>query len=126
VPTPEQISTLDRAYRCFNDRRIDEVLALLTDDVEWPDVGNGAVLHGRDAVRPYWEAQFAVASPRVDPVEYVDAADDVVAVVDQRVDGLDGATLVPVHVVYHRYSFGAGGRVRRMVVFTEEADALGG
>ena len=112
---------LDRAYRLFNERRVEEALGLMTENVEWPDVANGAAPR-RDAVRPYWETQFAAASPTVVPVRYLDAGDDVVAVVDRRVDALDGTPLVPAHVVYHRYSF-AGELVRRMTVHQDEADA---
>jgi ketosteroid isomerase-like protein len=120
-----QTDLLTSAYQLFNERRIDDALALMTDDVAWPDVANGAVLHGRGAVRPYWEAQFRTASPIVTPTRFIEAGDDVIAVVEQRVDTLDGETLVPLHEVFHRYSFGAG-RVSRMVVFATEAEALRG
>src|SRR5580693_3569956 len=66
----DRVTLLRRAYRLFNDRRIDELLALMTDDVAWPDVANGRVLRGKEAVRSYWEAQFAVANPQVDPIEF--------------------------------------------------------
>ena len=118
----ERIALLDLAYQCFDERRTDDALALMTEDVEWPDVANGAVLHGREPVRQYWEAQLAVARPNVLPTGYLEAGDDLIAVVDQRVDGLDGATLVPTRVVYHRYTF-LDGLVRRMVVFDSEAEA---
>jgi len=80
------------------------------------------VLHGREGVRPYWMAQFALGSPVVVPARYIDAGDDVVAVVKQRVDDLDGKPLVSEHVVYHRYSF-AGDRIRRMTVHGDEGEA---
>src|SRR5450755_736887 len=57
--TPEGL--LRRAYRLFNERRIDALLELMTEGVEWPNVASGTVLHGREAIRPYWEAQFAAA-----------------------------------------------------------------
>ena len=77
----------------------------------------------KGAVRRYWEAQLAVARPNVVPTRYLEAGDDVVAVEDLHVDGLDGTTLVPTHVVYHRYTF-LEGLVRRMVVSDIEAEAL--
>lgn len=97
----------------------------MIEDVEWPDVANAAVLHGREAVRRYWEGQLAVARPHVVPTRYLEAGDDLVAVEDQRVDGLDGTALVPPHVVYHRYTF-LDGPVRRMAVFDTEAEARDG
>lgn len=42
----ERSSTLDRAYVLFNERRIDQLLALMVDDVRWPDVANGVELKG--------------------------------------------------------------------------------
>ena len=123
MPIAEHIALLDLAYRCFDEQRIDDALALMAEDVEWPAVANGTVLPGREAVRRYWEAQLAVARPNVVPTQYLDAGNDVVAVVDQRVDGLDGITLVPTHVVHHRYTF-RDSLVRRMVVFDTEAEAL--
>src|ERR1051326_8660890 len=93
VVAAKQEAVLRQAYRLFNDRQIDDLLALMTDDVEWPDVANGAVLHGKDEIRPYWEGQFAVADPRVVPIEFMPAGDDVVVVVDQRVLDLQGQSL---------------------------------
>jgi ketosteroid isomerase-like protein len=124
VASDEETSELllRRAYRLFNERRIDALLALMTEDVEWPDVAGGTVLHGREAIRPYWEAQFAATDPRVDPTEFRQIGDDLVAVVDQRV--LDGqGRVVAAGVVYHRYTFTLG-RVSRMVVFTSPEEAF--
>jgi ketosteroid isomerase-like protein len=81
-PADEQVALLRRAYRLFNDRQVDQLLALMTEDVEWPDVAGNAVLHGKEAIRPYWEAQFAVAEPQVNPTEFRPIGDDLVAVVD--------------------------------------------
>ena len=119
----EREDLLRRAYRLFNERRVDDLLAMMTDDVEWPDVANGAVLRGQEAVRPYWEAQFAVADPRVEPTGFVEAGDDLVAVVDQRVFDLRGQLLSPPAIVYHRYAF-AGDLVRRMAAFPGRDEAL--
>lgn len=113
-----QVEVVRRAYRLFGARRVDDLLAMMTDDVEWPDVANAAVLHGRDAIRPYWEAQFAQADPRVELIEVRESGDDLVAVVDQCVLGHDGQVLVPSTVVHHRYTF-RGNLVRRMVVLTD-------
>src|SRR5256714_4663652 len=94
----------------------------MTDDVEWPDVANGAVLHGKDEIRLYWEGQFAVADPRVVPMDFIRAGDDVLAVVDQRVLDFQGQTLAGPTVVFHRYTF-AGDFVRRMVAFADREAA---
>jgi ketosteroid isomerase-like protein len=122
VVDAQRQALLKHAYRLFNDRQIDALFALMTDDVEWPDVANGAVLHGKDEIRPYWEGQFRVADPRVVPIDFIQAGDDVVAVVDQRVLDFNGQTLAGPTVVFHRYTF-AGDLVRRMVVFVDREAA---
>jgi ketosteroid isomerase-like protein len=116
------MALLRRAYRLFNDRHVDQLLALMTEDVEWPDVAGHAVLHGKDAIRPSWEAQFAVAEPGVNPTEFRAIGDDVVAVVDQRVFDKQGALLAE-DVVYHRYSFTSRLVSRMVVVSPTEAGA---
>jgi hypothetical protein len=117
------VELLEAAYPLFDAREVEALLLLLTEDVEWPDVAGGTVLHGRDAVRRYWQAQLAAAAPRVRPLEYVAVGDDVVAVVEQRVDDHQGRPLVPSTTVFHRYSF-AGDLVRRMVVLRERETAV--
>jgi hypothetical protein len=47
VDGAERIIFLERAYCRFNERRIDDLLAMMTDDVQWPDVANGTVLEGK-------------------------------------------------------------------------------
>ena len=101
METSAKVALLERAYRLFNAREIDALLALMTDDIEWPDVANGAVLHAKEAIRPYWEGQFAVADPHVEPTDFIEAGDDLVAVVDQRILDLQGRPLAPPSVVYH-------------------------
>jgi ketosteroid isomerase-like protein len=121
----ERTALLQRAYQLFNDRDIDALLEMMTDDVEWPDVANSTMLHDKAAIRTYWEGQFAAADPRVSPTEFLAAGDDVVAVVEQHLADLEGRLLAPQATVFHRYAF-EGDRVRRMVVFTELDEALAG
>jgi ketosteroid isomerase-like protein len=123
--TDERVDLLQKAYGLFNRRDVDALLAMMTDDVEWPDVANAAVLHGKPAIRSYWEAQFAAADPRVTPTAFLAASDGaVVAVVEQQVFDHVGQTLAPPARVYHRYSF-SGPLVRRMEAFASETDAIG-
>jgi hypothetical protein len=123
VEANDRVALLERAYRFFNDRDIDGLFTMLTDDVDWPDVANGAVLHGKEAIRPYWEGQFAVADPRVTPTAFIPAGDDLVAVIDQRILDLHGQSLVPPAVVFHRYTF-SGDLISRMVVFADREEAV--
>jgi hypothetical protein len=123
VDSAEKVASLERAYRLFNDRRIDDLLAMMIDDVRWPDVAHGIVLKGKAAIRQYWEAQFAVAAPQVVPIEFVEVDDDLVAVIDQRIFDLLGNLLVEPAVVFHRYSFTTG-LISRMTVFGRREEAM--
>lgn len=121
----ERIDLLRDAYRHFNARDLDALLDLLTDDVEWPDVAGGTVLRDKGAIRAYWEGQLAVASPHVEPLDFLDAGADLVVAVDQRVTDHGGELLGPPAVVFHRYTF-VDDRVRRMVVYPDRDTALAG
>jgi ketosteroid isomerase-like protein len=115
---------LERAYQLFNARDVDTLLTMMTDDVEWPDVARSAVLHGKAAVRSYWESQFEATSPHVEPIDFLLATDgSVVVVVDQQVNDLDGQPIIPRGEVYHRYAFN-GLLVRRMTVFSDMTAAV--
>lgn len=98
------------AYRRFNGRDVDGLLSMMTDDVEWPDVPNQAVLRSKDAIRQYWLGEFAVTDPQMVPTEFVPGAaeDEIVAVVEQEVRDLSGAVLVDRREMRHRYSFRDG------------------
>jgi ketosteroid isomerase-like protein len=123
VDIDDKVAFLELAYQRFNERDVDALLAMLTDDVEWPDVARAAVLRGSRAVRPYWEAQFAGADPRVTPTAFIPTGEDVVAVVDQQIFDLDGRPLGHPTVVYHRYSF-RGDLVSRMRVFSDRNESV--
>lgn len=83
-----------RLYDCFNARDIDGVLALSTPDVAWANGMDGGHVHGHDALRDYWTRQWAVVSPRVEPLAFDQDPDGAVVVeVIQTVRDLDGRPL---------------------------------
>jgi SnoaL-like domain len=123
VKSAEKVASLERAYELFNERRIDDLLAMMADEVQWPDVAHGVVLKGKSAMRKYWEAQFAATRPFVVPTDFMEVGDDVIAVVDQRIFDLVGTLLTDPVVVFHRYSF-TGALVSRMTVHQLRADAI--
>ncbi len=53
---------LSGVYDAFNRRDIDAALARMHPDVDWPNAWEGGRVHGRDAVRAYWERQFAAGT----------------------------------------------------------------
>jgi hypothetical protein len=102
-------------YEAFNRRELDGVLAMLSDDVDWPNAWQGGRLVGRKAVRDYWIAQWAEIDPYVEPLAVTERADGRVAVaVRQRVRSVDGQLLGEGEVV-HVYRLDDG-LIRRMDV----------
>lgn len=118
-----KVGLLQDAYRAFNQRRIEDLLALMVEDVAWPDLARGAVLRSHEEVRPYWLAQFEAASPIVEPTDFVAAGEDVVAVVRQQVFDHAGAPLTEAVTVFHRYAF-RGDKVAAMTAHPDRASAL--
>ena len=50
-------------YEAFNRRDVDAVLAMMSDEVDWPNAWKGGRLVGRDAVRDYWTTQWLEIDP---------------------------------------------------------------
>ncbi len=91
------------AYREFNDREIDAVLARMHPDVEWANGLEGGHVYGREEVRSYWLRQFGMVDPHVEPVR-IEAAEtgEFTVEVHQIVHDLVGNLLADT-VVYHTY-----------------------
>ncbi|MFZ0744007.1 MAG: nuclear transport factor 2 family protein [Terracidiphilus sp.] len=104
---------LTGAYRDFNARRIDAVLARMHPDVEWANGMEGGHVHGRDAVRAYWTRQWTTLDPHVDPVRIEqDEGGRFVVEVHQLVRDLEGKVLRDAYV-YHAYRI-HDGLIKRM------------
>jgi len=83
-----------KLYAAFNARDIDTVLSALGPDVDWENGMEGGRVHGRDAVRAYWERQFTLIDGRVEPQAFEELPDGRVSVtVRQRVRDLEGNLL---------------------------------
>jgi hypothetical protein len=63
------VELLRRVYALFNGRDIESVLAAMHPDVVWANGMEGGHVHGRDEVRSYWNRQWAIIDPHVEPVE---------------------------------------------------------
>jgi hypothetical protein len=81
---------IDRVYAAFNARDIDGALALMHEDVDWPNGWEGGREHGREAVRAYWTRQWAAIDSHVDPVRVEEQDGRVRVTVHQVVRDLDG------------------------------------
>jgi hypothetical protein len=113
TPTTEELSLLADVYRDFNARRIDAVLARMTEDVDWPNGMEGGRLHGHAEVRAYWTRQWAMISPHVEPLEFAkEEAERIAIKVHQVVHDLSGALLIDT-MVRHIYTI-RGGLIQKM------------
>jgi hypothetical protein len=111
----EHVALLRDLYAAFNARDVDAVLSALHADVDWPNAFEGGRVAGREDVREYWRRQFAQIDPRVEPLRFVDAGDERVAVeVRQVVRNLDGEVIAD-RLVTHVYAF-RDGLIARMDV----------
>ena len=103
------------AYREFNARRIDAVLALMHPSVVWPNGMEGGYVHGHDGVRAYWTRQWAMIDPHVEPLNIEnDDAGHAVVEVHQVVRDLDGNLLLDT-IVHHAYTL-RDGMIERMEI----------
>ena len=56
-----------QAYAAYNSQDVEALVALISDDVDWPD-DDASRLHGKDEVRAYWTEQWARTSTHDEPV----------------------------------------------------------
>jgi hypothetical protein len=101
------------AYRDFNARRMEAVLARMHPDVEWANGMEGGHVKGVDAVRAYWTRQWAAFDPHVEPLA-IDRDDTgrFIVQVHQTVRDLEGKLLQDTEV-HHAYRI-RDGLIERM------------
>jgi len=84
---------LVQAYAAYNSQNVEALVALVSDDVDWPDDDAGR-LHGKDEVRAYWTEQWARRRTHDEPVGFSERNDGRTAVhVSQVVRSLDGSVI---------------------------------
>ncbi len=102
-PTPEERELLQGAYREFNDRQLEAVLARMHPEVEWSNGWEGGYVLGHEGVRDYWTRQWAVLDPHVEPLGIeADGEGRLVVRVHQVVRDRNGALLADT-IVHHAY-----------------------
>jgi hypothetical protein len=99
----------------FNRRDVDPVLAMMREEVHWPNAWKGGRLVGRDAVRDYWTAPWAELDPRVEPLSVTERADGSLAVTVRHVVRTPDGQLLGDGEVVHVYGLDDG-LIRRMDV----------
>jgi ketosteroid isomerase-like protein len=101
-------------YEAFNARDADTLMGVMVQDVDWPNGWEGGRVHGRAAVRDYWQRQWAEVDPSVTPTGFTHLDADRVSVdVDQTVRSLAGDILAQGHLK-HVYTFDDDNLVVRM------------
>lgn len=102
-----------QAYSSFNQRNIESVLALMSDNVSWPKASEGGRAVGKEQVRAYWTRQWQEFDPYVEPMEVIDREDGRTEVrVHQIVKSLGGDILSD-GAVCHVYTI-ANGLIEQM------------
>lgn len=113
--SPQTEELVRRMYEAFNKRDIGAALGFVHADVDWPNMLEGTRAHGHAEVRTYWEGQFAVIDPHVEPTGMTQSDDGQVVVdVHQVIRHLDG-TIRDDRTVRHVYTM-RDGLVARMDV----------
>ena len=102
-----------QAYAAFNRRDIDGVLALMSENVDWPKASEGGRAVGKEEIRAYWTRQWKELDPRVEVLQVIEHAEGRTDVrVHQLVKNLKGEVLSDAEV-WHVYSI-ANGLIERM------------
>ena len=70
-------------YEAFNAREVDACLAAMTPDVDWANGWEGGRVVGRDAVRDYWQRQWAEINSTAEPTTVTERPDGTIEVVVQ-------------------------------------------
>ena len=102
-------------YKAFNARDVETCMAAMTPDVDWANGWEGGRVVGRDAVRDYWQRQWAAIDSTAEPTAVSERPDGTTEVAVHLV-GRDGAgqVLFDEHGL-HVYEF-EGALVRRMTI----------
>ena len=94
-------------YQNFNNRKIELVIELMTNDVKWANGMEGGYVYGHEGVREYWTRQFTIVSAKVSPQEITQENDIVKIKVHQVVRNLNGNLLAD-ETVFHYFTFKDG------------------
>ena len=113
--TADRQALLRSLYEAFNARDIDTVVGAMSPAVDWPNGWQGGRVVGHDAVRRYWERQWAEIRPNVRPTTLCERDDGRIEVNVHQVIRDRNGTILDIADVRHVYAF-EGDLVRRMDV----------
>jgi ketosteroid isomerase-like protein len=103
-----EVELLRSVYAAFNRREIEAVVAVMHDDVDWPNGWEGGRVGGKAAVRDYWRRQFEVLDPRVEPQAFGREADGRIGVEVHQVVRDKTGKLLSDQMIRHVYEIRDG------------------
>ncbi len=80
MPGMSREARLRSLYEAFNTREVDACLAAMTPDVDWANGWEGGRVVGRNAVRDYWQRQWAVIDSTAEPTAVTERPDGTIEV----------------------------------------------
>ena len=87
-------ATNRKAVCTFNERRVEDALMVMSEDVSWPKASEGGRVVGKEEIRTYWGRQWREFDPHVEPIEVTERGPGQVEVrVHQLVKSLNGEVL---------------------------------
>ncbi len=123
----EYVELIRQGYEAWNsgDRRW--VLDHMVPEVEWvaaPEDPDPGVYRGYEGVERFWaQWRAAVGQLRFDPLEFIDAGDDVVVIARRSGRGEQSGVDVA-DTIAQVFSFGPGGKCYRVREFADREEAL--
>lgn len=108
----EQLRTL---YHAFNSRDVDSCLVAMTPDVDWANGWEGGRVTGREAVRDYWQRQWAAIDTSAEPTAVTEREDGTVEVAVHLVARDSAGEVLHEAEGVHVYEF-RGDLVERMTI----------
>jgi nuclear transport factor 2 (NTF2) superfamily protein len=75
MPGTQREEQLRALYDAFNTRDVDWCLAAMTPDVDWANGWEGGRVIGREAVRDYWQRQWAAIDTSAEPTTITEHVD---------------------------------------------------
>ena len=115
MPGTRHEEVLRSLYEAFNERDVDTCLAAMTPDVDWANGWEGGRVVGRDAVRDYWQRQWAAIDSTAEPTAVSERPDGTVEVAVHLVARDREGTVLNDGDGRHIYEF-RGDLVQRMTI----------
>jgi ketosteroid isomerase-like protein len=102
-------------YAAFNAREVDACLDAMTPDVDWANGWEGGRVVGRDAVRDYWQRQWAEIDSTAEPTAVTERPDGAIEVAVHLVARDKAGNLLNDSAGRHIYEF-RGDLIERMTI----------